>query len=70
MNDSANSDDEATIKQWDEFVENKAYVKGDTLEEVIDQLGLPPSTIDTIKRYNDLAAAGNDEDFHKPADVM
>ena len=70
MNDTANEDDAATIKQWDELVENKAYVKGDTLEEVIEQLGLPASTIDTIKRYNELAAAGYDEDFHKPADVM
>lgn len=69
-NATANEDEAATIASWDEQVKNKAYVKGDTLEEVIEQLGLPASTIDTVKRYNDLAASGNDEDFHKSADVL
>ena len=69
-NDSANADVEATFAQWDDYVEKGIYVKGDTIEEVIEQLGLPASTIDTVNRYNELAAAGNDEDFHKPAEIM
>ncbi len=70
MNSTASADAEETIAEWDKQVNVGNYVKGDTLEEVIEQLGLPVSTIETVNRYNELAAAGNDEDFHKPAGVM
>lgn len=56
---------QATRASWDEAVATGAMVKGDTLEDVISQLGLPVDTINTIKRYNELAAAGIDADFHK-----
>lgn len=69
-NDSANADAAATLAEWDEMAKNGQYVKGDTLEEVIEKLGLPASTIDTVKRYNELAKAGKDTDFYKPSDVL
>ena len=41
-------------------------VKGDTWEEVVEQLGLPlDQTMATIDRYAELAAGGEDLDFHK-----
>lgn len=70
-NDSAHAggDEEAVyqavIASWEDSVKNGAMVKGDTIEEVIDQLGLPAETIETVHRYNDLATKGNDDDFHK-----
>lgn len=47
-----------------------ATVKGDTIEDVIKQLGLPSDTAETVKRYNELCAKGSDDDFHKGADHM
>ncbi len=41
-------------------------VKGDTIEEVAEKLGLPvKETMETIERYNELCRAGKDTDFHK-----
>ncbi|BDU78299.1 FAD-dependent oxidoreductase [Mesoterricola sediminis] len=43
----------------------------DTLDELARKLGLDPAALAaTVKRYNDLAAAGRDEDFGNPADKM
>jgi succinate dehydrogenase/fumarate reductase flavoprotein subunit len=56
---------QAVIASWDESAETGTYVKADTLEEVISKLGLPAEAIDTVKRYNALAAGGEDLDFHK-----
>ena len=62
---------EQTIAAWDEMVESGQYVKGDTLEEVIEQLGLPlENTMATIERYNEMARNGEDLDFHKRSDVL
>lgn len=58
------------IASWDEQVETGAMVKGDTLEDVISQLGLPPETIETTTRYNQLCLDGYDADFHKEASLM
>jgi succinate dehydrogenase/fumarate reductase flavoprotein subunit len=55
----------AIIASWDEAVGTGTMVKGDTIEEVVSQLGLPTAAVDTIKRYNELAARGEDLDFHK-----
>lgn len=55
----------AIIESWDKSVEAGAMVKGDTLESVIEQLGLPPETIDTVNHYNELCLAGEDTDFYK-----
>lgn len=61
---------EEMIAAWDKQVESGAYVKGETLEEVIKQLELPESTLGTIDRYNEMARNGEDLDFHKRADMM
>jgi succinate dehydrogenase/fumarate reductase flavoprotein subunit len=56
------------VAGWERDVAGGAFVKGDTLDEVIRKLGLPPAeTRATIDRYNALAAKGRDEDFYKKA---
>ena len=69
-NDSMMTGDEAVAAvkaSWEEAAsgKNPNYVTGATVEEVIQKLGLPAETIDTVKRYNELAAKGSDDDFHK-----
>lgn len=45
--------------------------KADTIEELADKTGLPKEQLlDTVKRYNDFAAKGEDEDFGKNADYL
>lgn len=45
--------------------------KSDTLEGLAKELGLPVDTfVATVKRYNELAHAGNDTDFYKRADRL
>ena len=71
-NDSMMTGDEAVaavVASWDEASsgKNPNYVTGDTIESVIEQLGLPKETIDTVNRYNELAKKGSDDDFHKDA---
>ena len=57
----------AAVASWDKAASgsNKNYVKGDTIEEVVEKLGLPKEAVETVKRYNELAAQGSDDDFHK-----
>lgn len=48
-----------------------AVVQADTLKELAGKLQMDPDTLTaTVKRYNDLCAAGSDEDFGKPAKDM
>ena len=62
---------EEVIGGWEAQVEAGALVKGDTIEEVIEKLGLPAEeTMATITRYNEMAAAGHDADFHKKAKYL
>lgn len=50
----------------DPNVENGVLLKADTIEELIEMMGVPKEeTLATIERYNELAAKGVDEDFHK-----
>ena len=50
----------------DPNVESGILLKADTIEELVDMMGLPKEqTLATIERYNELAAKGVDEDFHK-----
>ncbi|BAK45872.1 FAD-binding protein [Eggerthella sp. YY7918] len=69
-NDSMMTGEEAitaAVASWDESAsgKNPNFVKGDTIEEVVEKLGLPKEAVETVKRYNELAAKGVDEDFHK-----
>ena len=65
------------IRAWNGWSQdNKAelekgwILKGDTIEEVVEKLGLPKEAVDTVKRYNELVAAGKDEDFNFPGEMM
>jgi succinate dehydrogenase/fumarate reductase flavoprotein subunit len=62
---------ENMVSAWEAYVEQGTYVKGETVEEVIEQLGLPvDATKATIDRYNELVAGGEDLDFHKRASTL
>lgn len=57
---------EQVVELWEDSVASGAYIKGDTLEEVLEQVGLPvEETIATIERYNELCEAKEDTDFFK-----
>jgi len=59
------------IARWEQSVEDGSMVKGDTVDEVIQQLGLPlEETKATIARYNELCHKGVDEDYHKKPEYM
>jgi len=64
--------DPATIRQqWQAEIEAGDYVTADTVEEVIQKLGLPADvTKATIDHYNELAAKGVDDDFHKSKEAL
>ena len=49
-----------------QMVEDAVDYKADTLEELFEQMGLPVETaMAEVQRYNELCAAGYDEDFGK-----
>lgn len=57
---------EAILDNWEGQLERGKAVRCDTLEEVVEKLGLPKETaMAEIERYNALCRAGKDEDFHK-----
>lgn len=69
---------EEMIAMWDNMCEGGAgafgpggnFVKADTIEGVIEALGLPPETIETVNKYNSYAQAGEDLEFHKRPDML
>jgi len=61
----------AVIERWERAVEDGTAVKGDTVEEVIEKLGLPlAETKATVDRYNELCRKGVDEDHLKDPSLM
>ena len=61
--------------QLEAAVDDGRAVKADTLEELVakiypDDTAAQQTALDSIQRYNELAKAGYDEDFHKPASRM
>lgn len=61
--------------QLEAAVADGRAVKADTLEELVakiypDDTAAQQTALDSIQRYNGLAKAGYDEDFHKPASRM
>ena len=67
----APTDPDTVISRWDKNVERGAYVKADTIEEVVEKLGLPKETaMAEIEHYNAMCRAGYDADFHKKAKYM
>ena len=61
---------EEVIAGWDAQVEKGSMWKADTLEELIQQIGLPESTIETINVYNEYCETGIDLDFHKRPELL
>lgn len=62
---------EEMLASWDADAEAGYFTKADTLEELIDALGLPKEkALASIERYNELCEKGVDEDFHKRSDQM
>ena len=52
-------------------MKDKHLVKADTIAELAEKLGCKVGTLETtVARYNALCAAGQDEDFGKPADYL
>lgn len=59
---------EALDSQIEQAMEAGCIMQADTVEELAEKLGMDPSTLSaTVARYNELAAAGSDDDFGKPA---
>ena len=61
--------------QLEAAVADGRAVKADTLDELVakiypDDTAAQQTALDSIQRYNELAKAGYDEDFHKPASRM
>lgn len=61
--------------QLEAAVADGSALKADTLEELVakiypDDTAAQQTALDSIQRYNELAKAGYDEDFHKPASRM
>jgi succinate dehydrogenase/fumarate reductase flavoprotein subunit len=61
---------EEFIKTWDDDAYGFGVKKNDSLEGLIADLGLPPETIETVNRYNELCAKGHDDDFYKKPEKM
>ena len=76
--------EQEVIQYWDEIVASSGtiemngsgsidvkMVKADTIEELVEKLGLPKETaIATIERYNGFCEQGLDEDFYKRKELL
>ena len=52
-------------------IPGKYAVKGDTLEELAEQMDVPVEAfLSTVQRYNELCRQGHDDDFFKPAEYL
>ena len=59
---------EALDAQIEQAKQLNCVQQADTVEELAEKLGMEPDTLArTVERYNELAAAGVDDDFGKPA---
>jgi succinate dehydrogenase/fumarate reductase flavoprotein subunit len=59
------------IARWDSLVERGQYKRANTLEALVDALGLPrEKTLQTISRYNELCDKKADTDFYKRPDEL
>ena len=64
------ADEAEFIATWDNDSYGYGIVKADTVEELVARLGLPEATVDTVNRYNELCAAGQDTDFYKSPEKL
>ena len=57
---------EQILANWEGQLEKGKAIRADTLEELVERLGLPKETaLAEIERYNAHCRAGADPDFHK-----
>lgn len=62
---------EADIEEEAALPVNPPVRKADTLEELAEACGMPKDAfLETVRRYNDAAAAGEDKEFGKPAQFL
>lgn len=61
---------EEVIEDWETKVADGTYYKADTLEELIEQMGLPAETLEEIEKYNGYAQAGEDLEFFKRPEFL
>ena len=76
---SANSYGEGssyTAEQLDEMIDNEVYFKGETLEELFDAIVAydadfnKEAALASVERYNEMCAAGYDDDFCKQEEYL
>lgn len=68
---SANTPPEKILALWEKEAASGNFVKGNTVAEVAEKLGLPlERTLETVARYNGFCRAGYDADFHKKAKYL
>ena len=72
VNDTAGSvDGYARLDALENAVKMGQAIKGETLEELLAQTGMPPeAAMASIQRYNELCRKGHDDDFGKTASRM
>ena len=62
---------EEVRKTWEAAVEAGTMAKADTVEELVELMGLPAeATLATIEEYNGYCEAGEDLEFHKDASYL
>lgn len=66
-----------TFKTWEEELKEEAALPvppcmiADTLEELAEKCGMPAEAlVETVRRYNEFCANGEDTDFGKPAEAL
>ena len=60
----------ATSHSNQEYLEAGQIFKGETAEELAEQIGIDPATLaNTVAKYNAFCEAGEDTDFHRGTDV-
>lgn len=66
------ADSNAVREQWNGKVQDGTYVKGDTIDDVLTQLGISAKDValNTIEHYNGFCEKGVDEDFHKRPELL
>ncbi|MCD7818455.1 MAG: FAD-binding protein, partial [Lachnospiraceae bacterium] len=64
------TDDDVTDTVESDITAGNTF-RADTLEELAEMIGIPEDVmLETISHYNEMVAAGVDDDFHKPAEFL
>ena len=63
-------DPEEQIESWRQSIDGGELVCADTVEELVEAMGLPDAAVEEIARYNEFCANGEDLDFHKRKEFL